>query len=377
VWLRPFLYLLELLGRLFGKRRAAPVFRWDIDPGRAIARSRLDWWMQLTERPVRELEFLLRLSEELPSLPQGELLRGIGYTLANGWDWSPLLLVDAELLEVPPATRPLAPAEIHADMSKLLYGPLSDVPGALLLPVGPARALSGRTSWGLVGEIDSRDYGTEGVRIIRADGNGGWRPGFLTAGHAIPGGLEKAVVKLPRRRLARRAGDLFGRRWAPRLGTVAFHNSPAASDGIGGSGQAESPGFDFAVVDLDRVDADDWTAYEFAPTLAPALQEIQHAIRLAVLGGVSGYVDHVSVTGALFTAEHRWKDCWILGPSSALQAGDSGSVAFLHDTGETFGMVVGGTVGWGEAHHLYVQSLERLMADCLSPKVKILTERTI
>lgn len=377
MWLRPFLYLLELLGRLFGRRRAAPVFQWDIDPDQAIVRSRLEWWTQLTERPLGEIEFLLGLSEELPNLPQSELLRGIGYTFADGSGWWPLLLVDAELLGIPPATRPLAPTEIHADTSKLLYGPLSDFAGALLLPVGPAKALNGHTGSGLVGEIDSRDYGTEGVRVIRADGNGGdWRPGFLTAGHAIPGGLEKAVVRLPRRRLARRAGDLFGRRWARRVGTVAFHNSPPAS-GLGGSGQAESPGFDFAVVDLNRADPDDWTEFEFAPALAPAPQEIRHATRLAVIGGMSGYVDRVSVNGVLFTAENRWQDCWILGPSSALQPGDSGSVAFLHDTGETFGMVVGGTVGWGETHHLYVQSLERLLTDCLYPEVQILTERTI
>lgn len=337
--------------------------------------SRLDWWLELTGRHPGEVEFLLGLSEELPRLDHSELIRGIGYTPVGGWQ--PLVLLDAALLGIPPANHPLAPAEVHADLSKLLLGPLANVPDALLLPIGHAESLSGTVGAGLVGEIDSPDYGTQGLRVLWSDGEGDWRPGFLTAGHAVPGGQEVTVVKLPRRRFARQAGDLFGRRWARRLGTVVSHNSPPISREAGSSSEGKRAGFDFAVVNLEYPEAGTWNQSEFTSQLSPAPQMLQHAERLAVIGGVSGYVDHTSVNGALFTAEDRWKDCWMLGPTSALQQGDSGAPAFVHETGEPFGMVVGATVGWGQNHQLFVQSLERLMANCVNPNMRILVERTI
>jgi len=374
-WLRPLLRFLEIFGWQGGRRRRAPALRWDIGRDAEFAPSRLDWWEELTGRHRGEVEFLLRLSEQPWALPQNELIAGIGYTPIEGW--RPLVLLDAERLKVPPEARPSAPEDIHLDPREVLYGPLSDIPDAFVMPVGRAEPLSGLAGPGLVGEIGSRDYGTEGIRVVRSDGEDGWRPGFLTAGHAVPGGEGTAVVKLPQHRLMRQAGDLFGRRWARRVGTVAVHNSPPAGGDTEYPDGVESPGFDFAIVDLDQVDESTWSPSEFTSQLRPAPQTLQYAERLAVIGGVSGFVDHVSVNGALFAAEGRWKDCWMLGPTSALQQGDSGSTAFAYETGETFGMVVGATVGWGETHHLYVQSLERLMVDRLTPNVRISPERTI
>ncbi len=330
----------------------------------------MTWWIDLTQRPAGEVEFLLKVSEELSTLPGREYVTGIGYTPVRGWQ--PLITVDAEKLGIAPALRPQAPAEIHADLSWLRSGPFADIPDAFLLATGRAESLSGLSQKArLVGQMRSREFGSEGVRVVRVDGDNGWCPGFLTAGHVLPGGVATPVVAIPNQHVIRRIGEYVGRGWARRVGEVSLHQSPrtAAGGGQGGS-------FDFAVVDLDHVDADSWHATDFAAPLLPAPRIFENAQRLCVVGGVSGYTDHVSVTGALMVAEKRWRDCWVLGPSTALQKGDSGSVAYVYETGETFGMVVGSVAMMEETHHLYVQSLERLQAEELMPDVRISSRRS-
>jgi len=324
--------------------------------------------MNLTRRPQGEVEYLLNLSNELSSLPQSEYITGIGYALVP--DWQPVAVVDAERLRVAPTPRPVPPGGLHVDLSWLRSGPFLDIPGLFLWPAGPGRSLSGPASPRLVSEQRAQEFGSEGVRVVRTDGENKWRPGFLTAGHALPSGVDAPVVKLSKRGLVRQAEALLGRRWAQRIGEVKNHQAPSHDTGEGGE-----PSFDFAVVDLDEVEAGDWRRQDFVSSLAPAPPLLENALRLCVESGLSGYTDRVSATGALMVAERRWLDCWVLGPSTALQKGDSGSAAYVFETGEAFGLVVGSVGMEGESHHLYVQSLERLMAECLAPDVRISNRR--
>jgi hypothetical protein len=328
----------------------------------------LSWWVNLTRRPQGEIEYLLNLSNELSSLPQSEYITGLGYALVP--DWQPVAVVDAQRLRVAPTSRPVPPAGLHLDLSWLRSGPFTDVPDLFLWPAGRGRSLSGSAGPRLVSEESAQEFGSEGVRVVRADGENRWRPGFLTAGHAFPSGVDASVVKLSKRGLVRQAEALLGRRWAQRIGEVKNHQAPSNDIGEGGE-----PSFDFAVVDLDEVEVGDWRRQDFVSSLTPAPLVLENALRLCVESGLSGHTDRVSVTGALMVAERRWLDCWVLGPSTALQKGDSGSGAYVFGTGEAFGLVVGSVGMEGESHHLYVQSLERLMAESLTPNVRISNRR--
>lgn len=357
----------KVLRRWFpGARSRTPTepFDWEFSPPSDDRESRLSWWMNLTGRPQREIEYLLNLSNELYSLPQSEYITGIGY--APMPDWQPLTFIDAERLRTLPTRRPMAPGELKRALPLFRSGSFADAPDFFLWPTGLGRPLGGSAGPRLVGEAWAREFGSEGARIVRADGENRWRPGFLTAGHAFPSGIDAPVVKLPKRRLMRQAEALLGQQWAPRIGEVKNHQAPP-----NGAGEAAEPSFDFAVVDLDDIEVGDWRREDFVSSLTPAPLMLEKALRLTVESGVSGYTDHVSVTGVLMVAERRWRDCWVLGPSTALQKGDSGSAAYVFETNEAFGLVVGSVGMEGESHHLYVQSLERLMAESLTPNVRI------
>jgi hypothetical protein len=123
--------------------------------------------------------------------------------------------------------------------------------------------------------------------------------------------------------------------------------------------------FDYAFIAVTDADEATWQQSRFVPALQPPPPLFETARRVDVFAGISGYVDDVSLWGALMDVAHVWKDCWLIGPTDAMTTGDSGSGVADHETKEHLGMLAGRSLIGERAQHLYVQSLDRLMAERL------------
>lgn len=299
---------------------------------------------------------MLELSEQLRS-PKFASVLGIGYSF--GEKTRPLVVLDSRRIGVPPAPRPLELRQLPQNVIDEVEGPFADFPDALYMPIGRPEPLSGAATGGVVGARDSRERATLGPRIVRALDDGRWQPGFLSAGHGFPRGPGTEVLRLPRAWLASRWTELLRRRTAPVLGRVVACEAPLDEP-------EPPPAYDYAVVDIDRADEGDWDPRAFHPDLRH-VGGFQRAHMVRIHGGPTGTTEEVSLSAGL-TALGDWLDCWQVGPTDALEPGDSGSVVVERDTGETIGVVVGRAAHAGQAHHIYAQSLERLMAERLAPQ---------
>jgi hypothetical protein len=149
------------------------------------------------------------------------------------------------------------------------------------------------------------------------------------------------------------------------IGEVVLHESPF--------GSGVPPTYDYAVVELANTNEAQWQEDEFVPGLAAA-GTYEKPKRVRVLAGPSGFVEAASVFGVCMNVEDLWRDCWTLGPSSALKDGDSGSTVVDWQTGEPLGTYVGRAELIDQTNHLYVQSLDRVITERLAAE-GILVER--
>jgi hypothetical protein len=86
-------------------------------------------------------------------------------------------------------------------------------------------------------------------------------------------------------------------------------------------------------------------------------------------GARSGFVDTAVLIAGLEEIEASplsWSCCWLIGPPTALTAGDSGAAVFVRETNELLGTYVGvSKVGSGTPHAAYVQDAESLQQNLL------------
>jgi hypothetical protein len=345
--------LRNLLRRMFGGEPALRTERlpWTgLDP--VAYGSREAYWSRLTDRDPHEIQFLLELSERTPLG-----VTGVGYAVvpsgSNEPGWRPLILLDADHVEVPPVadlSRSIDRERLPADL-----GPYaSDLPDAFFVPVGRAEPLSDPFPGDLVGPERSHSGPSSiGIWGIRRLESGEWQPGFFTTGHGFPEGIGAPVARVPKGRLRRM---LTATGWKPRIGQVAIHRMPILP-----GAESDPKDYDYAFVDLDSVDADQWSPDDFEFPARGVFPSFDTSCAATVVCGVSGQVANATVLGA-FMGYERWRDCWLLNPATAFAPGDSGSIVFLNATGEKLGLVVG-RIAWDEVpHQFFVQSLERVLA---------------
>jgi len=357
--------LLRALARRLAKIRGRPerpTVLWDPVTTASDPLRRSEWWSRLSGRDPREVAALLDYSARIGGVESDPAVLAVGYAL-NGAP-RPLLLLDASRLGIPPEPYPIAVSSLPYGLGDRIELPI-DAPALVALPTARPEALAGPASGQLVGARRRRDAATVGVRTLRQLGDGSWRAGFLTAGHAFPEGVGSEVVRLPSGRVRRQWRELAGRGGMRRTGVVAAHRSPTFAANREPDDELPAAEFDFALVDLD----DGWTADladgPFGFEVPAAAVDFAVPQRVVALGGVSGRVDRISVMGALMETAHRWRDCWLLGPSTALRRGDSGASIHDYGSGAPIGTLVGRSALLDETHFLYAQSLERLMAECL------------
>jgi hypothetical protein len=169
----------------------------------------------------------------------------------------------------------------------------------------------------------------------------------LTAGH-VAGRAGTDVHRIVRR--------LVGPTTYPRIGQV--ERSGEASPG----GQ----GYDVGVVICERMRGE--------PCVCAQMSQFQSAsLPATLLGAVSGRGFGL-IIGALDTytdADERysWTNSWIMTPGNIGAEGDSGGTVELI-TGEVLGILVGGSRIEGSRNfaHLYVQDLESIKRDFLTPE---------
>ncbi len=361
--------LLRLLQAVFGRRRrawnVAPLSRrqrllpWRLAYPEYRTTSRLEWWSMLTGRPAGEIEFMLALSEQLDELSKTSRVVAIGYAWLDGW--RPLVLIEFDSLRrkgVYSTPRPWQEIEWWRP-----EGPLAELQDLTVAATTRPIPAVGTGRAALVGAQNSNKFGTVGLRVIRRTDEG-WRGGFLTAGHTFPDGVGTSVVYHAPSRL-RRAWRAALKLGDVPIGRVVLHESPGDS--------TVPPAYDYAIVELANTRSAEWRQDDFVPDVAAA-GPYEKPNRVLVFAGPSGEVEAASLFGACMNVEKLWRDCWTLGPSSALRDGDSGSTVVDWQSGEPLGTYVGRSELIDRTHHLYVQSLDRVIAERWAAE-QILIER--
>ncbi len=316
--------------------------------------SRDVYWARITGREINEVRLLLALSER-----SHDGVTGVGYALMEGEpdriEWRPLVLLDGEVPGV--SVRDFAEGinPERAGLSASVLADFADLPHALFIRAGRAQPLSGPAPGDPIRQAGSYEGpSTVGIRAIRRLDSGVWQPGFLTTGHGFPGGVGTPVALVPHGGLRRWLS--FGR--PRRIGQVSVHRLPVIPNRRG-----DDKDYDYAFVDLDSFDPDEWPQRDFEIPIGTAVEAFDMGERANVIGGVSGFVTRASVIGVLFDYE-SWRDCWLLNPSTAFARGDSGSIVSLVPSGNKLGLLVGLYGDEEEEHQFFVQSLERLLAVC-------------
>jgi hypothetical protein len=304
---------------------------------------------------------MLELAERLDALSDATPVYGLGY--ARMGDWRPLVLIDAAA--APPEPEIWTPLPWQVLDWWQPTGILRELPDLTVVATRRPLPAFGPEMGALVRARGSHENGTVGARVIRLR-DGAWYPGFLTTGHTFPTGPGTIAVKRPQSRF-RRAWRELRNRPDDQVGVVVCRESPF------GLGVAD-PSYDFAVIELDGIAQAEWQADEFVPSLSPA-HDYEKAQRVRVFAGVSGDVDRATVFGACMKVAECWRDCWVIGPTSALGPGDSGSAVVDWETGETIGMFVGQSALGGEAHHLFAHSVGRLMEARLTDEGVLIERR--
>jgi hypothetical protein len=346
-------WLQRLLQRLRPKRKpAAPLF-WEVghpyEVGEARqAKDRLTWWAALTHRDPFEVQFLLDLSEQTPAGPSAEIV-GVGYSPPiQQSEWRPLLLLDSRIVDTGPLLAPVPAARLGSRSPLLVEGP-SDL---LVLPVDPVEPMGGVYAGDSVRNRENHEVATVGVRAVRPLGFGTWQRGFLTAGHAFPDGPGSEVYSMPNDWFGRYVAATFNR--GKKLGTVALHDSPSPPN--------PEQRYDYAFVDLEYEEGD-WDPSGFLAEL-PVAPDFSIPREVAFRGGASGGTVKGTLMGALMGMA-CWRDCWMFGPTCAVRKGDSGSAVALEPGNENLGVLVGQSAVGEQEHHVYVQSLQRLLTERL------------
>lgn len=307
------------------------------------------WWSELTGREPLEVRRLLDISESV-SLRSFSIILGVGYAPSiQENEWRPLLLLDAEMAGMRPRLAPIPAERLDFPLPSFVY----DIPNSLVLPVSRPEALSGIQVGQSVRDRFDRETVTIGIRAIRHLGGSSWQPGFITAGHAFQQGQNTEVYSVASSALGRYLSTTFGT--GKRLGTVALHESPLPPDG--------QQRYDFAFVDLEYEEGDEWDPHGFLSEL-PSPPNFSAPREVTFKGGASGKAVRGTLMGALMGME-CWRDCWMFGPTCAVKKGDSGSAVTAEPGGENLGVLVGRSVVGEQEHHVYVQSLARILAERL------------
>ncbi len=193
------------------------------------------------------------------------------------------------------------------------------------------------------------------MRAIRRVGQNLWQKGFLTAGHTFPGGVESEVYRIPDGLVGRYLTSLFGVREGQRIGAVSLHESPLPLH----------PGreYDYAFVDLAFEDEQEWDPWGFRSQL-PLAPDFETASEVTLKVGTTGVGLRGSLIGAVMKLEY-WQDSWVFGPTDVVRKGHSGSAVVLYPGDENIGVLVGRSGIAERTHHVYVQSLQRLLVERL------------
>jgi hypothetical protein len=144
-------------------------------------------------------------------------------------------------------------------------------------------------------------------------------PGFLTAGHVFPEGVDSTVM-LP--------GSFF---WPFRrqIGEVSHHVVP----------KGNAYGWDAAVVRHRP------RTFFWSPAARRVLGRFRRPEPVVVHGAISGSVSQAAVLqGALEQVQSdamNWTNCWMIGPSGVLTSGDSGASVFTRSDAAWLGTFVG------------------------------------
>jgi hypothetical protein len=182
--------------------------------------------------------------------------------------------------------------------------------------------------------------GSAGVAVSLSDGSAG----VLTAGHVLPLGAGSDVNLV--------SGWRFLRKSTP-FGKVEHHSVPIAT-----------VGWDAAVIRPNSKPR----FLKKAVTRWPSVrygQELTYA-----RGAKSGVVERAVLIAGLEEVQAAplgWHCCWLIGPTDALVAGDSGASVFVRQTDELLGTYVGASrLGYGIPYALYVQDAYSLQANLFS-----------
>jgi hypothetical protein len=310
--------------------------------------------LEVTARNPSEVRELLKLSEELPSERLGALV-GIGYAPDITRGWVPLIVLDAQTIGVSPAPEPMpilwraVPPPVREVLAQ------DDFPEAMMLPVAPPELLSEIEPGQMIRGSSTRLAATAGVRAVRRIGEDLWQKGFLTAGHTFPAGAGSEVYRVPDGFVGRYLTSMFGVKEGLKIGTVTLHESPLPPR-LGGE-------YDYAFVDLALEDGRDWDPRLFRSQLPPA-PDFETAREVLVKTDATDRGLKGSLIGAMMKLE-CWRDSWIFGPTDIVRKGHSGSAVTLDPEDESIGVLVGRSAVAEHAHHVYVQSLQRLLAERL------------
>lgn len=163
----------------------------------------------------------------------------------------------------------------------------------------------------------SKRYGTAGVAIELPDGT----LAIATAGHVFPGGVGQEAERLT---------GVWPLRKRMHLGRVLRHTMPSPTGG---------PGWDIAVILPDPSSTAVRRSVIRHPSARVGLEPAY------TRGASSGLIDDIEIVAGLEEvrgiAGITWHACWFVGPTSALQGGDSGAPIFSQRDDKLLGIYVG------------------------------------
>jgi hypothetical protein len=187
----------------------------------------------------------------------------------------------------------------------------------------------------------TQKMGSPGVTVELSDGS----PGVLTAGHVVPCGEGSEVESV--------TGFSFWKTTKP-FGRVEHRSVPIGT----------TAGWDAAVIRPNTPPPPRQPVKTRWPSVRYG-QELTYA-----RGARSGFVDTAVLIAGLEEVESSplsWSCCWLLGPPTALKAGDSGASVFVRKTGELLGTYLGvSRLGEGAPYAAYVQDAYSLQENLLT-----------